>query len=32
MAASSCAWEQAFSVDRGETWETNWTMSFTRAR
>ena len=24
-------WEQAFSADGGETWETNWIMDFTRA-
>jgi hypothetical protein len=24
-------WEQAFSDDGGETWETNWIMEFTRA-
>ena len=24
-------WEQAFSDDDGETWETNWVMDFTRA-
>ena len=24
-------WEQAFSEDGGETWETNWIMEFTRA-
>jgi len=24
-------WEQAFSADGGESWETNWTMDFTRA-
>lgn len=24
-------WEQAFSVDAGATWETNWTMEFVRA-
>jgi hypothetical protein len=23
-------WEQAFSVDGGRTWETNWIMDFTR--
>jgi len=23
-------WEQAFSADGGETWETNWTMAFAR--
>jgi hypothetical protein len=26
----SCRWEQAFSVDGGRTWETNWVMEFTR--
>jgi hypothetical protein len=25
-----CRWEQAFSTDRGATWETNWIMEFTR--
>lgn len=24
-------WEQAFSADQGASWETNWTMDFTRA-
>jgi hypothetical protein len=24
-------WEQAMSADNGETWETNWTMDFTRS-
>jgi len=24
-------WEQAMSTDEGHTWETNWTMDFTRA-
>ncbi|MEQ4720105.1 hypothetical protein [Nonomuraea sp. B19D2] len=24
-------WEQAFSADGGQTWETNWTMDFSRA-
>jgi hypothetical protein len=28
--ASSPRWEQAFSDDAGETWETNWIMTFTR--
>jgi hypothetical protein len=23
-------WEQAFSIDGGEKWETNWTMDFAR--
>lgn len=27
---SSPRWEQAMSVDGGETWETNWTMDFER--
>lgn len=26
-----CRWEQAFSPDDGQTWETNWTMAFERA-
>ncbi|MCS5717662.1 hypothetical protein N1027_05870 [Herbiconiux sp. CPCC 205763] len=25
-------WEQAFSLDQGSTWETNWRMTFTRSR
>jgi hypothetical protein len=28
----SAAWSQAFSYDNGESWETNWTMNFTRQR
>lgn len=30
MTPTSCRWEQAFSPDKGETWETNWTMMFAR--
>jgi hypothetical protein len=26
--ATSPTWEQAFSADRGATWETNWRMTF----
>jgi hypothetical protein len=28
--ASTLRWEQAFSPDRGSSWETNWVMDFTR--
>jgi hypothetical protein len=28
--ARTASWEQAFSTDGGETWETNWTMDMTR--
>lgn len=28
--AGQCRWEQAFSPDRGASWETNWTTHFTR--
>ncbi|MGI5379407.1 hypothetical protein ACQEV2_35145 [Streptomyces sp. CA-251387] len=31
VSATSARWEQAFSVDDGQTWLTNWTMNFTRA-
>jgi hypothetical protein len=31
ITATSCQWEQAFSVDGGKTWETNWIMEFGRA-
>jgi hypothetical protein len=27
---NACRWEQAFSPDGGQTWETNWTADFTR--
>jgi hypothetical protein len=30
ITARSAHWEQAFSPDRGATWETNWTMEFRR--
>jgi len=30
LTETSARWEQAFSVDGGETWETNWVMEFTR--
>lgn len=30
-APDAARWEQAFSPDAGTTWETNWTMDFTRA-
>lgn len=31
IAKDSAHWEQAFSPDKGKTWETNWRMDFTRA-
>ena len=30
IAAGSARWSQAYSYDGGETWETNWIMSFAR--
>ncbi|GII02321.1 hypothetical protein [Planobispora takensis] len=30
VTPESCRWEQAFSYDGEQTWETNWTMDFTR--
>ncbi len=30
VTLNSCQWEQAFSIDGGKTWETNWIMEFER--
>lgn len=30
IGTGAARWEQAFSIDGGETWETNWTMAFER--
>jgi hypothetical protein len=31
VGSASPRWEQAFSLDGGKTWETNWFMDFRRA-
>ncbi|ASG23262.1 hypothetical protein [Nitrospirillum viridazoti] len=31
ITTSSALWEQAWSADEGRSWETNWTLAFTRA-
>jgi hypothetical protein len=30
LSKNHAQWEQAFSADGGQSWETNWTMDFTR--
>jgi hypothetical protein len=30
ITATTARWEQAFSTDQGETWETNWVSEFSR--
>lgn len=32
ITASSCRWEQALSVDGGQSWEINWIMEFNREK
>lgn len=32
ITSTSAMWRQAFSEDKGETWETNWIMKFHRVR
>jgi hypothetical protein len=31
-SADACRWEQAFSADEGQSWETNWTWDLRRVR
>ena len=31
VTATTARWEQAFSADEGESWETNWVMTYSRA-
>jgi hypothetical protein len=30
ITPTSCHWEQAFSADKGATWETNWVQDIRR--
>jgi hypothetical protein len=30
LVDDAARWEQAFSTDQGENWETNWVADFTR--
>ncbi|MCB1517958.1 MAG: DUF1579 domain-containing protein [Hyphomicrobiaceae bacterium] len=30
FSVGACRWEQAFSPDNGQSWETNWVMQFAR--
>jgi hypothetical protein len=30
ITREAARWEQAFSLDKGASWETNWIMDFTR--
>jgi hypothetical protein len=30
ITTTTARWEQAFSADKGQTWETNWTADFSR--
>lgn len=32
QGSDACRWEQSFSADGGRSWESNWTMDFTRER
>ena len=32
MSNEYANWAQAFSTDKGDTWETNWTIAFTREK
>jgi hypothetical protein len=32
ITATTARWEQAFSLDAGKTWETNWVMDFRRVQ